>query len=155
MRWQPATSKAGNWARGGPIVMDQRLTPSSARSSRPRKPSGRSRSEPLGISGIPVGRLAAASVRVCSYCRPLVLRSIEASGRASDVALDRLPTGTTAHGHLDRVGLIPLVDMRGNSGGTTDANASAKQAAPCAITVQAFQVGERWRHGFTITAVAL
>src|SRR5262245_12127990 len=104
---------------------------------------------------VAVGCLAAASVRVCSYCCPLVPRSIEAPGRASDVALDRLPTGATAHGHLDRVGLIPLVDMRGNSRGTTDANASAQQAAPCTITVQAFQVGERWRHGFTITAVAL
>jgi hypothetical protein len=40
--------------------------------------------------------------------------------------------------------------MRGNSGGTTDANASAEQAASCAIAVQAFQVRERWRHDFTI-----
>jgi hypothetical protein len=40
--------------------------------------------------------------------------------------------------------------MRGNSGGTTDANASAEQAASCAIAVQAFQVRESWGHRFTI-----
>jgi hypothetical protein len=38
--------------------------------------------------------------------------------------------------------------------GTTDANASTEQAASCAIAVQAFQVGKRWCHGFTIAVVA-
>jgi hypothetical protein len=63
-------------------------------------------------------------------------------------------TGGRTHGHLDLVGPISLVDMRGNSGGTTDANASAQQAASCAVAVEAFQVGESWRHGFTVAAVA-
>ena len=42
-----------------------------------------------------------------------------------------------------------LVDMRGNRGGTTDANASTEQSASCAVAVQAFQVGERRGHGFS------
>src|SRR5262249_62200672 len=37
---------------------------------------------------------------------------------------------------------IPLVDIGGNRGRTTEANASAEQAASCAVAVQAFQVGE-------------
>jgi hypothetical protein len=61
-----------------------------------------------------------------SYVRRFLPRSIEASGRTGDVTLDRLPTGARAQGHFDLLGLIPLVDMGGNSGGTTDANASAK-----------------------------
>ena len=80
---------------------------------------------------------------------PLVPRSIETPRWAGDVALDRFPTGPRAHGYFDLVALILLVDMRGNSGGTTDANASAEQMASRAIAVQAFQVGERWGHAFS------
>jgi hypothetical protein len=98
-------------------------------------------------------RVAAARLALLiSYIGPLVPRSIEASGWAGDVALDRLPTGSGAQGNLP-VRLGVLVDMRGNSSGTTDANASTEQAASCAIAVQAFQVGKRWRHGFTVAAV--
>ena len=75
--------------------------------------------------------------------RRLVSGSIEATGRAGDVTLDRLPTRARAYGHFDLVKLIPLLDMRGNGHGTTDANASAEQAASGAIAVQAFQVGKR------------
>jgi hypothetical protein len=82
-----------------------------------------------------------------SYVRALLPRSIESSGRASDVALDGLPTSARAQVHFDLIGVMVLVDMRGNSGGTTDANASAKKAASGAVAVQAFQVGERWCHG--------
>jgi hypothetical protein len=89
-----------------------------------------------------------------SYCRPILARSIEAPGRAGDVALDGLPTGARAHGHFDLVGLIPLVDLGGNGRGTTDADASAEQSASCAVAIQAFQVGKRWRHDFTIGVVA-
>jgi hypothetical protein len=84
-----------------------------------------------------------------------VPRSIEATGRAGDVTLDRLPTGARAYGHFDLVGLIPLLEMRDNGRGTTDANASAEQAASCAIAVQAFQVGERRCHVFIIAVIAL
>src|SRR5262245_10460661 len=62
----------------------------------------------------------------CLYVRPLLPRSIEASRRASDVTLDRLPTGARAHGYFDLVALILLVDMFGNSSGTTDANTSTE-----------------------------
>ena len=44
--------------------------------------------------------------------------------------------------------------MRDNGCGTTDANASAEKLASCAVAVQAFQVGERWRHGFTLVPFA-
>jgi len=83
-----------------------------------------------------------------------VPRSIEAARRAGDVALDGLPTGARAQGRFDLIGLIPLVDIRENSGGTTDANAGPEQTTSCAIAVQAFQVGERRHRGFTIAVIA-